>query len=51
MGRAILIKHGEVIGDMDVLALEEQGKTLVSYIKETYGYRADRVSKALDELI
>ena len=51
VGRAILIKHGEVIGDMDVLALEEQGKTLVSYTKETYGYRADRVSKALNELV
>ena len=51
VGRAVLIKHGEVIGDMDVLALEEQGKTLVSYIKETYGYRADRVSKALGELV
>ena len=30
--------------------LEEQGKTLMSYIKETYHYRADRVSKALDDL-
>ena len=51
VGRAILIKKGEVIGDMSTLELEEQGKTLVSYIKDTYGYRADRVSKVLEELI
>lgn len=51
VGRAILIKHGEIIGDMETIKLEEQGNTLVSYIKETYGYRADRVSKALDELV
>ncbi len=51
VGRAILIKKGEVIGDMSTLELEEQGKTLVSYIKDTYGYRADRVSKVLEELM
>ena len=30
--------------------LEEEGKDLVSYIKETYHYHSDRVSKALEEL-
>ena len=51
VGRAILIKQGQVIGDRSTLELEDQGKTLVSYIKDTYGYRADRVSKVLEELM
>ena len=50
IGRAILIHKGEIIGDVSVMELEEDGKGLVSYIKETYHYRADRVSKALEEL-
>ena len=50
IGRAILIHKGEIIGDISVMDLEEEGKDLVSYIKETYHYRSDRVSKALEEL-
>ena len=50
IGRAILIHKGEIIGDVSVMDLEEEGKDLVSYIKETYHYRSDRVSKALEEL-
>ena len=38
------------MGDVSTEDLEEQGKTLMSYIKETYHYGADRVSKALDDL-
>jgi len=47
IGRAILIRKGSVVGDVTSAALEEEGKTLMGYIKETYQYRADRVSKAL----
>ena len=50
IGRAVLIRRGEIVGDITTLELEEQGKDLMGYIKETYSYRADRVSKALDEL-
>ena len=50
IGRAILIHKGEIIGDVSVMELEEEGKDLVSFIKETYHYRSDRVSKALEEL-
>ena len=32
------------------LELEEQGVTLMDYIKKTYHYRPDRVSKALNDL-
>ena len=50
IGRAILIHKGEIVGDVSVMELEEEGKNLVDYIKETYDYRSDRVSKALEEL-
>ncbi len=30
--------------------LEESGRDLMGFVKETYHYRADRVSRALDEL-
>ena len=50
IGRAILLRRGRIIGDITTDALEEQGIDLMTYIKETYHYRADRVSRALNEL-
>lgn len=50
VGRAILIRKGEIVGDMQMTDLEEQGKSLMDYVKETYDYRADRVSKALADI-
>jgi len=50
IGRAILIRKGQIVGDVDTLELEEKGQSLMDYIKSTYNYRADRVSRALDEL-
>ena len=50
IGRAVLLRKGEIVGDTTMLELEDQGKTLMQYIKETYHYRSDRVSRALDEL-
>jgi len=50
IGRAVLIRKGEIVGDISTTELDEQGKDLMGYIKETYRYRADRVSKALDTL-
>jgi len=50
VGRAILLKNGRILGNVTTLELEEQGKTLMEYVKESYHYRADRVSKALSEL-
>ena len=50
IGRAVLIRKGEIVGDVSMLDLEEQGMTLMDYIKKTYHYRPDRVSKALNEL-
>ena len=50
IGRAVLLRKGRVAGDITTLELEEQGRTLIDYVKETYGYRSDRVNRALEEL-
>ena len=34
----------------DVAELEEKGRTLMDYVKETYRYQADRVAKALADI-
>ncbi len=47
IGRAILLHKGELIGDLSLDEIEESGKSLIDIIKETYSYRADRVSKAI----
>ena len=46
--RVVLMHRGGVIGD--VTSDELEGKGLMAYVKERYGYRADRVGKALGEL-
>ena len=50
IGRAVLLHRGEIVGDVTTLELEESGRSLMDYVKETYNYRADRVSRALKEL-
>ena len=50
IGRAILIHHGEIVGNAEVSDLEEQGISLMCYIKEIYGYQSNRVSRALADI-
>ena len=50
IGRAVLLHQGQVAGDITTLELEEQGRGLMDFVKETYQYKADRVSRALGEL-
>ena len=33
-----------------MLELEEEGKDLITFVKEAYRYKADRVFQALDKL-
>lgn len=49
IGRAVLIKNGEIIGDVNVLELEEQGDNLIDYIKECYDYK-NRVNTVIEAL-
>lgn len=51
IGRAVLIKKGTIVGDRDVAELEEEGGSLVDYVKQTYKYQADRVSRALVSIV
>ena len=46
----VLLNKGELVGDCTVEELEAQGKDLMTYVKETYHYRNDRVSRALSDL-
>lgn len=50
IGRAVLIRRGKIVGDVTTAELDQKGMTLMSYIKETYNYRADRVSRALGDI-
>ncbi len=50
IGRAVLIRRGRIVGDVTTDQLEEDGRDLMGYIKETYHYRADRVSRTLHTL-
>ena len=50
IGRALLLQKGKLVGDVTTLELEEHGKTLMDFVKETYRYKADRVVQALKDL-
>ncbi len=50
IGRAVLLRQGQIVGDVSMLDLEESGQDLIEYIKETYHYRPDRVRRVLSEL-
>lgn len=50
IGRAVLIHQGEIAGDVSVSDLEDSGDNLMNFIKSTYNYRNDRVSRTLDKL-
>jgi len=50
IGRAVLLQKGTIVGDVTMDALEEQGKNLMTYVKEIYSYKSDRVMKALSDL-
>ncbi|MFI3253392.1 MAG: ABC transporter ATP-binding protein [Eubacteriales bacterium] len=46
IGRAVLFSKGKIIGDTTLEDLEEKG--LMAYVKESYQYQNDRVSRALE---
>jgi len=50
IGRAVLIRKGQIVGDVTMEQLEEEDRTLMDYIRETYNYKADRVSRAVSEI-
>ncbi len=50
ISRAVLLKKGKIIGDALASDLEDKGTDLMTFVKQTYGYQSDRVSRALDKL-
>lgn len=50
ISRAVLIRQGQIVGDVLASKLEDNGTSLMEYIKQTYHYSADRVSRALDDI-
>lgn len=50
IGSAILIRKGEIVSQVSMMDLEEQGETLMGFIKKTYQYKADRVGNAISKL-
>lgn len=50
ISRAVLLRKGQLVGDVSALDLDEQGETVLDYVKRTYQYQPDRVSRALDAL-
>ena len=50
ISRAVLLHTGQLSADVTVDELEEQGQSLMQYVKQSYNYRSDRVGKALRNL-
>ena len=50
ISRAVLLKHGKLAGDVSIMELEEQGKNLITCMKETYNYNSFHVKDILNEL-
>ncbi len=50
IGRAVLLRKGKIVGDVTTDELEESGKSLMDFVKQTYHYETDRVIKALSKM-
>ena len=50
ISRAVLLRQGQVVGDESTLDLDERGLSVLDYVKQTYHYQPDRVSRALNRL-
>ena len=50
IGRAVLLKDGLILGDVRTEELDDQGISLIDYVKTSYHYRSDRVAKALEAM-
>ena len=50
ISRAVLLHQGLVVGDVTAVSLEDTGRGLMDFVKETYCYQPDRVLRAIDQL-
>lgn len=50
LGRALLLHKGKLVADANLSDLEEQGESLMDFVRRTYRYKANRVFEALHTL-
>lgn len=50
ISRAVLLRNGRIVADKQMSDLEDEGVRLMDFVKSTYNYRPDRVSRALGNL-
>ena len=50
LSRAVLLRQGQLVGDVLTADLDEQGSDLMTYVRGVYHRPADRVSRALSSL-
>lgn len=50
ISRALLLHQGRLIGDRETAELEEDGMTLMDFVRDAYHYRQDRISTMIAEL-
>lgn len=50
ISRALLLHQGRLIADREMSELEEDGITLMDFVRESYHYRQDRISRMISEL-
>lgn len=51
IGRAVLIRAGQLVADVSTDELDEEGTSLIDFIKQKYSYRSDRVSRAIGDIM
>ena len=50
ISRAVLISRGRILADISAEEIEDSGKTLIDFIKESYSYKPSRVGEALESI-
>lgn len=50
ISRALLLHRGRLAADKEMSDLEEEGKSLMDFVKDVYQYRHDRVNRILTDL-
>ena len=50
VGRAVLIRKGRIIGNKSSDELDEEGLTLVDYVRQSYNYDPDRAARLMERI-
>ncbi len=50
LSRVLLLRSGVLVGDQTTEALQNRGRTVLDYVKQTYRYQPDRVGRVVERL-